>query len=368
VIYFSAAAPAHVVGATADRLLVINEAQDVEAGIYDKRFAPMAAAGNATRVFSGTSWTSGTLLARELRAAREAEKTDGVKRVFLVTGPEVGESNPLYKRHLEGEVRRLGRNHPLIRTQYFCEEIDAQASMFHPGRRALMIGDRPGQDEPTAGEPYAFCIDVAGQDETPLEADPGLTNPGRDSTTLTIVHVDLSTLETLQAPTYRAVKRMAWTGQSHIQIFGQLKALAEAWRPEKIIMDATGVGEGLWAMLDRAYPKRVTPIKFTRQSKSETGWGFLAIIETGRFRDCAATPEVTEQYLFCKSEITPGPGKIMRWGVPEGTVNADKQRVHDDFVLADSLTAQLDKLKWQSHSPTLMVPGVDPLEEMDRNF
>ena len=42
-----------------------------------KTSPPMAASTNATRVFWGTAWTSRTLLARELRAARRAEQADG---------------------------------------------------------------------------------------------------------------------------------------------------------------------------------------------------------------------------------------------------------------------------------------------------
>ena len=64
VMYVSANPGASVVGATADRLLIVNEAQDVSKSVYDKRFAPMAAAGNATRLFSGTAWTCDTLLDR----------------------------------------------------------------------------------------------------------------------------------------------------------------------------------------------------------------------------------------------------------------------------------------------------------------
>ena len=53
--YFSTEPSASQVGATADRLLVMNEAQDIDPAVYDKRFAPMAASGNATKVFSGTN-------------------------------------------------------------------------------------------------------------------------------------------------------------------------------------------------------------------------------------------------------------------------------------------------------------------------
>jgi hypothetical protein len=369
--YFSAEARASQVGATADRLLVMNEAQDINPGVYDKRFAPMAASGNATKVFSGTSWTSSTLLGREMRMGREAEKRDGVKRVFLVDSDQVGKANPYYQKHVEAEIKKLGRNHPFIRTQYFCEEIDAQAGMFTPTRRALMQGDQEGQAAPVPGQTYAFLLDIAGQDEARMNMDEtaGLSNPGRDSVSLSIASIDLSTLETLQAPTYRFVNRQQWTGQNHLVIFGKLKSLVESWQPQHIVMDATGVGEGLWAMLDKACPGRVIPIKFSQQVKSEIGWRYLAIIETGRARDCCPSDDlqgksVHAQYDACQSEILSGPGKILRWGVPEGKRGPDGELIHDDYLLADALVAELDKLEWYVSTNLEAIEGFDPIEEL----
>jgi Terminase RNaseH-like domain len=217
------------------------------------------------------------------------------------------------------------------------------------GERGISI-----QESPEHPSTYAFLIDVAGQDEAAgqqveeavqltLE---GLGNPGRDSTTLSIVEVDLSTLPTLQAPSYRVVRREAWQGLDHVSIFGKLKALAEAWNPLYIVIDATGVGEGLWSMLHRLHPTRTLPVKFTQQSKSEIGWKFLAIIETGRFQSLVDTEEVRNQYRHCRSEVLPGPARTLRWGVKDGTRGPDGALVHDDFVLADSLVALLDTQKW----------------------
>ena len=75
--FLSGDAAANVVGATASLALFINEAQDITPLKYDKDFAPMVASTNATRIIVGTVWTSRTLLARELRAAKEAQKKDG---------------------------------------------------------------------------------------------------------------------------------------------------------------------------------------------------------------------------------------------------------------------------------------------------
>ena len=73
-----------------------------------------------------------------------------------------------------------------------------------------------------------------------MEDEEPQTRRDRDAVTLRIVEVDLSTLETLQAPTYRGVQLQQWTGENHVTVFGQVRALAEAWHPRHIVVDATG--------------------------------------------------------------------------------------------------------------------------------
>lgn len=360
---------ANVVGTVASLLLIINEAQDIAPDKYDKDFAPMVASTNATRVIVGTEWTSRTLLAREEDAAHEAEKKDGIKRVFKYTSKDVRKIVPAYGQFVDSEITKLGREHPLVKTQYFCERIDAQAGMFNAGRRALMLGDQPAQEEPIPGHIYAFLMDVAGQDEASMNLDEvGRTNPGRDEVTLDIIDVDLSELELLQAPIYRCVKRLSWTGENHTKIFAQVQAMWSVWNPLYLIEDATGVGEGLWAMFDKAHPTKVIGFKFTAQSKSELGYGYLGIIGTGRFRDCCPTPKVDKQYANCTSEILIGPNKTMRWSVPDGTRDENGLLIHDDHIMTDALTAELDKLEWSIQFETSIIEGKDPIQEMDGNF
>ena len=370
VTFFSGDGQANVVGATANLLLIVNEAQDISPSKYDRDIAPMAASTNATRVIVGTAWTKNTLLARELRAAQYAEKGDGIRRVFIYNAEEVRKHNPEYGTFVDGETQRLGRDHPFIKSQYFCEEIDNEIGMFNERRRAFMQGDQPGHESPIEGTTYAFLIDMAGQDMNKMAAneEAALDNPGRDSVALTIASIDLSTLETLQAPTYRFVNRQQWKGENHLVIFGKLKNLIETWKPQHIVLDATGVGEGIWALLDKAFPGRVVAVKFSQQVKSEMGWRYLAIIETGRARDCCLTDKVRAQYDACQAEIMPGPGKNLRWRVPEGARGADGELVHDDALLADALVAELDRMDWSVSTEAKTVRAEDPLVGMDGNY
>lgn len=367
---------ANVVGAVASLLLIVNEAQDITPAKYDKDFAPMVASTNATRIIVGTEWTSNTLLAREEDAALEAQKKDGIRRLFKYASPDVRKIVPHYGTFVDAEIAKLGREHPLIKTQYFCERIEQQAGMFNARRLALMLGDRDPQTSPTTGNAYAFLIDVAGQDEAMLELE-GMSNPGRDKTTLRIIDIDLSSLDLLQAPTYRAVHTQEWHGDNHVQIFGAISALADSWNPLYLVIDATGVGEGLWGMLTRKYgayvPRegrgKVIGFKYTAQSKSELGYGYIAIIESGRFRDCCRTPQIEEQYRNCQSEILIGPAHTMRWGVPDGTRSpATGELIHDDYITTDALTAQLDQLDWYVASETAIIEQMDVIEEMDHAY
>jgi hypothetical protein len=118
-LFFSADPAARVVGATASPLLEGDEAQDIDEDKWTKDFRPMAASTNATVVLWGTAWTDETLLARTIQALRREQARDGRQRVFLYDARVVGAEVPAYAAFVRNEVARLGRDHPLIKTQYY---------------------------------------------------------------------------------------------------------------------------------------------------------------------------------------------------------------------------------------------------------
>ncbi len=369
VTFLSGDKTSNVVGATASLLLIVNEAQDIQSADYYKKFVPMTASTNATRVLAGTVWSSSSLLAGEMRVARQMQEKDGRQRLFMADANDVRAFLPKYGEHVDAEIARNGRDHPLIKTQYFNEEIDAQSVVFSPLRLALIQGDQPPQDAPLEGGMYAFTIDVGGQDEAVM-SDPyaAPSNAGRDHTTLSIIEVDNSTVEELHFPIYRVVKRLSWVGESQLTIFTHLRSLNSVWHARHFVMDATGVGEGLWAMLNGAFQDKVVPVRYTAQVKSRIYYDFLAMINTGRFKDCAPSPQVEAQYRNCQAEALIGPSQLIRWGVPDSKRGPDGNLIHDDHLMADALATFLDEMNWEKYKPSTIIPAEDPIIRMNRNF
>jgi hypothetical protein len=372
-LFFSAGPQANVVGATASILLACDEAQDVSPLKWRKDFDPMGASTNVTTVFFGTAWTSSTLLATTAAELERLQRRDGVRRVFKVDAGRVGAEVPAYAAYVRRRVATLGRSHPLIRTQYFLEEIDDQTGLFTARRRALMRGDHRRQHQPTAGHRYALLIDVAGEDEQP--GDPAdraqLRNPRRDATALTVVDVEIVHGE---LPTYRVVDRKLWLGDAHTALYQELLALARHWRAVWVVVDATGVGAGLASFLEEALGSRggqVMPVRFSRQVKSKLGWDFVGVVETGRYRDYVpdGAPE-TRQFWYevesCQREVRSDPNHTMRWGVWDAPAYDGLIAYgHDDLLISAAMCALLDDQQWPGAAQGAAVEMGDPLEAID---
>ncbi|MGQ9459317.1 MAG: phage terminase large subunit family protein [Anaerolineae bacterium] len=340
-VFLSAQPDANVVGATADILLECDEAQDVHPDRWDKAFAPMAAAENATVVFYGTPWTRHTLLGRVLRELAAEEARDGIQRVFRADWQVVAAAHLPYGKHVARELARLGQDHPLFRTQYALEEVDDTAGMFPPARQARMRGDHPRQEAPEPGRRYAFLLDPAGVDWSDQPP-----HPERDLTALTVVEVGQERL-----PMYRVVHRRGWRGKPHPEVAAALLDLVAQWNPWRVVVDATGVGTGLASWLQAELGERVLAVTFSAARKSATGWTFLALCDAGRVLDHRSDGS-PEQAAFWEevraAQYALRPGQQLAWGAPPGG--------HDDWLLSLALVTALEEERAPAPAAALLLP------------
>ncbi len=382
--FFSAGPSANVVGATASILLEGDEVQDILPEKWDKDFTPMGASTNTTTVFYGTAWTSSTFLARSIAALEEQQARDGIARVFRADADSVAAEVPEYGSFVRSQVARLGRQHPLVKTQFYLEPIDGSGGLFPPPRRALMHGSHPRRHTPEPGHRYALLVDVAGEDEQ--EGGPLhrllLQNPRRDATAITVADLvpggarnaaDVPGIgpRSPQERLFYIVDRSLSLGTPHAALYAKIFALAEHWHAAWIVVDATGVGAGLASFLAKALGEKVVPVEFSPNVKSDLGWDFLALVETGRYQDYVPDDEPdTRQFWYeveaCTYQIAPGPGKRMSWGVTEPPAyDGLVARGHDDMLIAASLCTVLDKLAIPGDAIGQAVYNPDPLEDID---
>ena len=334
--FFSADSSSHVVGATADILLEMDESQDISKEKYNKEFKPMGAATNVTTVHFGTAWDDSTLLEEVKQSNLELERRDHVRRHFEFNWQEVAKYVPEYGRYVESERQRLGKDHPLFLTQYCLVPLHGGGGFLNATQQAQLQGDHHRISRPEDGKVYVAGIDLAGEAEEGRDAELRAINPRKDSTVVTIGELDFSQPTPLaDEPAIRVVEHYWWTGQPHTDLYSRLvDLLKKVWRCRRVVVDATGVGAGVSSFLVRALgPTVVSPFVFTTQSKSKLGFDLLAAVSSGRMK--MYRPDNTEEYRQFWMQVE----RAKSFYRPNQTVNfyVDPSDGHDDFLMSLAL-------------------------------
>ncbi len=393
VIFLSSHPLASARGQTAHHLLVIDETQDQNGPHIEAVFTPMRAANNATALYLGTvKTTSDFLWQKKLELERETER-DGMQRVFTVYPDQVSQEVMAYRRFLTSQVRKHGRNHPIVASEYFLEPIDAEGGLFPPRRQLLMRGQHPRLEAPVAGELYVATLDVAGEDEGATDPVARLEHPGRDYTVATIFRVVWPPPGTYApGPAYEAVDVFADHGAKHFQNHGaqpalvhRLAAWLQCWDAAHLVADESGVGQGLVSWLTTALGShRVTGYNFAGYGqKARLGSLFLALVETGRFRYWTGDEDIEgsdgwwfwRQVQACTYDL-PAEGHFerdLRWQVPTSHKTATAQGLettHDDRLLSAALVAHLDRLVRNTtialgRAESVVIAARDPLANLE---
>ena len=338
-VFLSAEESSSVVGHTADILLEIDESQDVSKEKYSKEFRPMGSSTNVTTIHYGTTWDDTTLLEEIKQSNLELEKKDGVKRHFRYDWQQVGRSNAEYMKFVKAERARLGEDHPLFRTQYALLPISGGGGFLSRQQIVLMMGTHPRLRGPQDSKThYIAGIDLAGAREGDEKAALTAARPRQDSTVITIARVDAAqrSSASLAEPKLNIVEQYQWTGTPHSQLYPQIVDALKKWNCQRVVVDATGIGQPVASFLRKELGSRVKPFVFTQKSKSDMGFEMLSFANSSRIKlyKQDGSPEYREMmFQLERSRAQYRPNQTMNFYV-------DQSEGHDDFLMSLALTIE----------------------------
>jgi hypothetical protein len=352
IMFLSASPDASVVGATASLLLEVDEAQDVSVEKFNRDLRPMASTTNATTVLYGTAWSDDTLLAQVKVTNQELEELDGIRRHFQYDWRTLAAINPNYKAFVEREMQRLGEEHLTIRTQYCLQTISGAGLLLSERQRHLLRGVHYWLDAPDEGDIgyYVAGLDVGGE-ARPKQGERQARGK-RDSTILTIARVAWNEL---QLPSLQIVHQVQWTGKPYLEQYAQCVALCELWDIRRLVIDKTGLGEGMASLLrGKLGEDKVIPFHFTRQSKSKLTYQLLSLIDSGRlkmYQDDGAPDDISieawKQLKLARCRV-PGENLLDMYVAPnEG---------HDDYLISIALCCEAAGEKPKPTFYSIMIP------------
>ena len=339
-VFLSAEETSSVVGHTADILLEIDESQDVSKEKYTKEFRPMGSSTNVTTIHYGTTWDDATLLEEIKQINLELEKKDSIKRHFRYDWQEVAKYNPDYRRYVEAERARLGENHPLFRTQYSLLPISGGGGFLSRQQILSMLGSHVRLREPQSGSVYVAGIDLAGEKEQDKETALISARPKVDSTVITIAECGEQNaarssypLAAMRYPLVRVVEQYQWSGTPHSQLYAQMVELLKKWNCQRVVVDATGIGQPIASFLRKELGPRVKPFVFTQKSKSDMGFELLAFINSGRLK--LYKGDGSQEYKETMFQLERARAQYR----PNQTINfyVNPSEGHDDFLMSLAL-------------------------------
>ncbi len=351
-IFLSAEESSSVVGHTADILLEIDEAQDVSKEKYTKEFRPMGSSTNVTTVHYGTTWDDSTLLEEIKQTNLELERKDGIKRHLRYDWQQVAKYNDAYRKYVEGEKVRLGEDHPLFRTQYALLPISGGGGFLSRQQIVLMQGTHQRLSYPEDSKVYIAGIDLAGEREEEMSlrakrsnlissrdcfvaSTPRNDGRSQDSTVITIAQIEAMQRAYLKVaePTLKVVEHYQWTGIPHSQLYPQIVDILRKWNCQKVLVDATGIGQPVASFLRKELGSRVVPFTFTQKSKSDMGFELLSFVNSGRLK--LYKQDGSQEYKELMFQLERAKAQYR----PNQTMNfyVHPSEGHDDFLMSLAL-------------------------------
>lgn len=201
-----------------------------------------------------------------------------------------------------------------------------------------MMGSHARLREPDSRATYVAGVDLAGEREQTKEEVLVAARHKLDSTVITVAEVDTAPRfpSALAEPILRIVEQYQWTGTPHSQLYPLMVDTLSKWKCQRVLIDATGIGQPVASFLRKELGSRIVPFTFTQKSKSDMGFELLSFVNSGRIKLYKGDGSREYQETMLQLE------KARSQYRPNQTMNfyVDPQEGHDDFLVSLALVAE----------------------------
>lgn len=256
--FLSSGKQSNVVGATASECLDMDEAHKINKAKFDEDFMPFTASTNAATLLWGVAADEMDTLQWYVNKNEEEKE----KHLNLFYPCDMwAECVPTYAAHLEGRIKALGWDHPIIKTQYRLIPVSHEGTFVNASQaRNLFNSEHQRLMRPRPNRVYEMLIDIAAGNENfnpegsfdRFDTDSNeATNT--DSTVVWIYEVQDEMTTNNVFPIVHMVSLNWWTGVPLPQQLEELKELINFWKVQKATVDAVGVGRQIAEDLEQTF-------------------------------------------------------------------------------------------------------------------
>lgn len=275
--FLSSGPQSNVIGGTASTVLDMDEAHKIDKDKFDEDFAPFTADTNAGTLLWGVGGNGLDTLQWYIDSNNDRGK--GHLNLFYPCDYWM-DVHPPYREHVEKRVNVLGWDHPVILTQYRLKSIAAKGRFINTKQAMSMYGRTHERiRSPKYGRRYQMIVDIAGGNEefNPDNLLQGFEDVDTDSTAVIIYEVTDQLSKNGIFPIIRIVDIIWLTGTDIGIDEDMVKTAIKHWSPEKVCIDAVGVGKQLAESMVRSFgPSMINAYTASDTDVSEDCFNTLA--------------------------------------------------------------------------------------------
>lgn len=188
------------------------------------------------------------------------------------------------------EELRLENSTQAFNNKYLCKWIDDANSVFTLATLLKCMVDTETWTDyhKDTGQPF-------GNRPVAIGYDPSRTT---DNASIALLSIPLG-----PSDPWRLLKKDSWRGVNFQWQAARIKEEKEKHQVKHIGIDVSGIGRGVFELVEQFY-RRVTPITYSVQTKTELVLKALDLIENGRFKFSAGDKEVAQAFMMITQTVT----------------------------------------------------------------